>query len=156
MLATDDPYQAAAAFVQAGWSLVVETPRDSGDQLACVELGGAQVMLGIAAEEFLAPASRPHKGAGVTFHVTVPVGEIQAISEAHRAHAEAATELSMRPWGEEAFSAVLMGYRFGVRAVQKRQPCAAGRMQGRGDTRGCGGHGGGHAGSLLGGQRRCP
>jgi hypothetical protein len=116
MLATDDPYQAAAAFVQAGWSLVFETPRDSGDQLACVELGGAQVMLGIAAEEFLAPASRPHKGAGVTFHVTVPAGEIQAISEAHRAHAEAATELSMRPWGEEAFSAVLMGYRFLIAA----------------------------------------
>lgn len=104
MLATDDPYLAAAAFVRAGWSLTFQTPRDSGDQLACVELAGAQVMLGTAAQEFLAPASRPHKGAGVTFHVTVPAGQIRAVFEAHRAHAEATTDLSVRPWGEQAFN----------------------------------------------------
>ncbi len=116
MLATDDPYQAAAAFVRAGWSLTFETPRDSGDQLACVELAGAQVMLGTAAQEFLATASRPHKGAGVMFHVTVPAGQIRAVFEAHRAHAEATTDLSMRPFGAEAFNTVLAGYRFLIAA----------------------------------------
>ena len=46
ILATDDPYEAAAVFVKAGWSLVFQTPRDSGDPLACVALAGAQLMLG--------------------------------------------------------------------------------------------------------------
>ena len=36
ILATDDPYQAAADFIKAGWSLIFQTPRDSGDPLACV------------------------------------------------------------------------------------------------------------------------
>jgi len=30
ILATDDPYEAAAVFVKAGWSLIFQTPRDSG------------------------------------------------------------------------------------------------------------------------------
>jgi hypothetical protein len=33
ILATDDPYQAAAVFVQAGWSLVFQTPPDADDPL---------------------------------------------------------------------------------------------------------------------------
>lgn len=116
MLATDDPYQAAAAFVRAGWTPVFETPRDSGDPLACVALGGAQVMLGTAEEKFLPSQSRPHKGAGVVFHVTVPAAEIGAVCAAHLAHADSATELATRPWGEEAFNAVLLGYRFLIAA----------------------------------------
>jgi hypothetical protein len=43
ILATDDPYQAAAVFVEAGWSLIFQTPRDSGDPLTCVGLAGARV-----------------------------------------------------------------------------------------------------------------
>ena len=46
ILATDDPYAAAAAFTDSGWSLAFSTPPDSGDPLACVGLAGAQVMLG--------------------------------------------------------------------------------------------------------------
>jgi len=42
--ATDDPYEAAAAFVEAGWSLIFQTSPDSGDPLACVGPAGAQVM----------------------------------------------------------------------------------------------------------------
>jgi hypothetical protein len=43
---SEDPYQAAAVFARAGSSVVFETPADSGDPLACVELAGAQVLLG--------------------------------------------------------------------------------------------------------------
>jgi len=56
ILATDDPYEAAAVF---------QTPRDSG---------------------------------------------------AHRRHAESVTELADQPWGQRAFHAVLLGYRFVIAA----------------------------------------
>ena len=58
ILATDDPYEAAAVFVTAGWSLVLQTPRDSGDPLACVALAGAQLMLGTSLPKFLPAESR--------------------------------------------------------------------------------------------------
>jgi hypothetical protein len=76
ILATDDPYEAAAVFVKAGWSLVFQTPRDSG----------------------------------------VPSADIGAVYEAHRRHAESVTELADQPWGERAFHAVLLGYRFLIAA----------------------------------------
>ena len=70
ILATDDPYQAAAAFVKAGWSLVFQTPPDSGDPLACIALADAQLMLGTSMPEFLAAESRAHKRrrGGVSHH----------------------------------------------------------------------------------------
>ena len=71
-------------FVKAGWSLVFQPPRDSGDTLACVALAGAQLMLGTSSPQFLPTESRAHKGAGVEFHLTVPGEEIGAIYEAHR------------------------------------------------------------------------
>jgi hypothetical protein len=49
ILATDDPYQAAAVFVKAGWSLVFQTPQNSGDPLTCVALAEARLMLGTSA-----------------------------------------------------------------------------------------------------------
>ena len=116
ILATDDPYEAAAVFVKAGWSLVFQTPQDSGDPLACVALAGAQVMLATSLPEFLPPESQAHKGAGVEFHVTVPDADIGAVYEAHRQQAESVTELAGQPWGEQAFHAVLLGYRFLIAA----------------------------------------
>jgi hypothetical protein len=35
----------------------------------------------------------------VEFHVTVPGADIRAVYEAHRRHAESATELADQPWG---------------------------------------------------------
>ena len=116
ILATDDPYQAAAVFVKAGWSLVFQTPPDSGDPLACVALAGAQLMLGTSLPQFLPAESRAHKGAGVEFHLTVPSADIDAVYEAHRRHAESVTDLAEQPWGERAFHAVLLGYRFLIAA----------------------------------------
>jgi hypothetical protein len=116
ILATDDPYAAASLFVKAGWSLVFETPGESGDPLTCVALAGARVMLGTSAPEFLHPASRPHKGAGVEFHVTVPRSQLDAVYGAHRRQAESVTELALQPWGERAFHATLSGFRFLIAA----------------------------------------
>ena len=116
ILATDDPYQAASRFVAAGWSLIFQTPPDSGDPLACVGLAGAQVMLGTSLPRFLAPDARPYKGAGVEFHVGVPAAEIDAVFAAHRGQAESVTDLVAQPWGERAFHAVLGGYRFLIAA----------------------------------------
>jgi hypothetical protein len=79
ILATEDPYRAAAIFCRAGWQLEFETPPDSGDPLACVSLAGSKVLLGTSEPQFLAPEARPFRGAGVEFHVDVPWGEIEAI-----------------------------------------------------------------------------
>lgn len=46
------------------------------------------------------------------FHVTVTSADMAAIYEAHRRHAESVTDLADQPWGERAFHAVLLGYRF--------------------------------------------
>jgi hypothetical protein len=121
ILATDDPYQAAAVFVEAGWSLVFQTPRDSGDPLTCVSLAGARLMLGTSLPQFLPAEGRAHKGAGVEFHLTVPSADIDAVYEAHRLRAESVTGLASQPWGERAFHAVLLGYRFLIAAEQAEQ-----------------------------------
>jgi hypothetical protein len=73
--------------VKAGWSLVFQTPQDSGDPLACVALAGAQLMLGTSSPQFLPTESR-----------------------------ESVTGLALQPWGEQAFHAVLLGYRFLIAA----------------------------------------
>jgi hypothetical protein len=119
ILATEDPYEAAGRFAAAGWTLVFQTPRDSGDPLACVELAGAQVLLGNAAPRFLPPESREHRGAGVEFHVSVPASDIGEIFAAHRAHADSLTDLAAQPWGETAFHVTLAGYRFLIAAESR-------------------------------------
>jgi hypothetical protein len=48
----------------------------------------------------------------VEFHLTVPGDVIQDEYEAHRLHADSVTSLALQPWGELAFHAVLLGYRF--------------------------------------------
>jgi uncharacterized glyoxalase superfamily protein PhnB len=120
-LACDDPY-ASAEFMtqQLGWRLVFATPRDSDDLLACVALGDAEVMLGTAAEEFLPAVSRQHRGAGVTVYVQLPA--IEDISAVHARHADAGvvtSPLALRPWGEQAFSAVICEYRY---LISQRPP----------------------------------
>ncbi len=113
-LACDDPYAAADFMTERlGWRLVFATPRDSDDQLACVALGDAEVMLGTAAEEFLPAVSRLHRGAGVTVYVQLPATE--DIAAVHDRHADAGVvtgPLAPRPWGEHAFDAVICGYRY--------------------------------------------
>jgi hypothetical protein len=89
-LACEDPYDAASSFVEKlGWRLAFATPHDSDDRRACVALGDAEVMLGTAEEQYLPAGAREHRGAGVI-----------------------TTTLSMQPWGERAFDAVIAGYRF--------------------------------------------
>jgi catechol 2,3-dioxygenase-like lactoylglutathione lyase family enzyme len=123
-LACDDPYAAADFMTERlGWRLVFATPRDSDDRLACVALGDAEVMLGTAAEEFLPAASRSHKGAGVTLYVQLPATE--DIAAVHVRHADAGVvtgPLALRPWGEQAFDAVICDYRY----VISQEPGSAG------------------------------
>jgi hypothetical protein len=116
ILATDDPYQAAEVFVRAGWSLIFRTSPDSGDPLTCVGLAGGRLMLGTSGPEFLPAESRPYRGAGVEFHLTVPQDDIDAVFEAHRLHADSVTDLAPQPWGELAFHAVVLGYNFLIAA----------------------------------------
>ena len=112
ILATEDPYRAAAIFTRAGWQLEFETPPDSGDPLACVSLAGSKVLLGTAEPQFLADEARPFRGAGVEFHLDVPWREIEAIHAAHQGVDPSASALEDRSWGERAFHTTLAGYRF--------------------------------------------
>lgn len=113
-LACDDPYAAADFMTERlGWRLVFATPRDSDDRLACVALGDAEVMLGTAAEEFLPAASRPHRGAGVTVYVQLPATEdIVAVYTLHAQAGVVIAPLALRPWGKQAFDAVICDYRY--------------------------------------------
>jgi catechol 2,3-dioxygenase-like lactoylglutathione lyase family enzyme len=113
-LACDDPYASAEFMTERlGWRLVFATPRDSDDRLTCVALGDAEVMLGTAAEEFLPAVSRQHRGAGVTVYVRLPVLEdISAVHARHAAAGVVTSPLALRPWGEQAFSAVICEYRY--------------------------------------------
>jgi hypothetical protein len=38
------------------------------------------------------------------------------VFEAHRLHADSVTELALQPWGELAFHAVVLGYKFLIAA----------------------------------------
>lgn len=122
-LACDDLYAAARFFVtELGWRLEFQTPPDSGDPLACVSLGGAQVMLGSAEEQWLPAAARPHRGAGVTVYVTLGADvDIEDVWRQHAAAGVTTSELSYRPWGERAFDAVIEGYRFLISAPGNAQ-----------------------------------
>lgn len=98
---------------QLGWRLEFATPADSGDRLACVSLGGAEVMLGAAEERFLPAAARDHRGAGVTVYVRLPgTADIASVHARHAAGGVVTKPLDQRPWGELAFDAVIAGYRF--------------------------------------------
>jgi catechol 2,3-dioxygenase-like lactoylglutathione lyase family enzyme len=114
ILACDDPYDTADLYVERlGWRLVFATPRDSGDPLACVALGDAEVMLGTAGEQFLPAAARGHRGAGVSIYIRLPEdADIAAVHDRHAAAGVVTTPLSRRPWGVLAFNAVIDGYRF--------------------------------------------
>jgi uncharacterized glyoxalase superfamily protein PhnB len=113
-LACDDPYEIADLYVRRlGWRLVFATPEGSGDRMALVELGDAQVRLGTADERFLPARSREHRGAGVTVYVRLPPAQdICAVHARHAAAGVVTTPLTARPWGEQAFDAVIDGYRF--------------------------------------------
>jgi len=115
-LACDDLYATARFFTEElGWRLEFQTPPDSGDPLACVSLGGAQVMLGTADERWLPAGSRAHRGAGVTVYVTLGADvdiDIAGVWRRHDAAGVTTSELTDRPWGVRAFDAVIEGYRF--------------------------------------------
>jgi hypothetical protein len=113
-LACDDPYETARLMTeQLGWQLVFATPADSGDKLACVSLGGAEVRLGTANERSLPAAGRDHRGAGVTVYIRLPeTCDISAVHARHAAAGVVTVPLAQRPWGELAFDALIAGYRF--------------------------------------------
>jgi hypothetical protein len=127
ILPCDDPYQTASFCTdELGWRLVFATPQDSDDKLTCVALGDAEVMLGVAAEEFLPRLARDHRGAGVSIYITLPGTEdIAAVHDRH-AQAGVVTEpLTLRPWGPMAFNATIAGYHFLITQDQPQDPAAA-------------------------------
>jgi hypothetical protein len=74
-------------------------------------------MLGSAEERWLSAASRGHRGAGVTVYLTLgPGNDIEAIYARHARGGVTTSELGERAWGEQAFDAVIGGYRFLIAA----------------------------------------
>ncbi|MFI5712549.1 hypothetical protein [Kribbella sp. NPDC051620] len=114
ILATADPYLAADEFVANGWTLVFATPKGSADPLACVELHGAQVLLGVDTEQFLPAEAREHRGAGVQLYLEVPSDALDAVHAAHQAPGP----LTDRAWGTRAFAVQLAGYNFMIASAQ--------------------------------------
>jgi hypothetical protein len=114
ILATADPYAAADEFVANGWTLAFATPKDSGDPLACVELHGAQVLLGVETEQFLPAPARDHRGAGVQFYIEIPPDALDAVHATHQTPGP----LTERAWGTRSFAVQLAGYNFMIAAKQ--------------------------------------
>lgn len=117
-LACDDLYASAKFFTEdLGWELTFATPPDSGDPLAGVSLGGAEIMLGPAEERWLPAASRSHRGAGVTVYVVLGAeDDIAAIYAKHAKAGVTTSALAERPFAPQAFDAVIEGYRFLIAA----------------------------------------
>ena len=113
-LACDDPYATAALLTdKLGWRLEFATPRQSDDRLACVSLGGSEVMLGTAEDQYLPAAARDHRGAGVTVYIRLPAeADIAAVHARHAAAGVVTRPLQQRSWGEAAFDAEIAGYKF--------------------------------------------
>lgn len=114
ILATSDPYVAADEFANNGWACAYATPKDSDDPLAVVELYGAQLMLGVDSEQFLAVDARAYRGAGVQFYVEVPADVIVAVHAAHRDPGP----IEQRPWGVQSFVVRLAEYNFMIATAQ--------------------------------------
>ena len=60
ILASDDAYVVAEAFVQAGSTLEFATSRERGDPLESVLMADAQVLLGFSLPEFPKEDARPY------------------------------------------------------------------------------------------------
>jgi uncharacterized glyoxalase superfamily protein PhnB len=90
---------------QLGWTQDFATPEDSGDKLVAVSLDGARVMLGPADERWLPPASRDHRGAGVTVFIELSsAADIDAIHDKHAAGGVVTVAPSDRPFGARPLS----------------------------------------------------
>lgn len=113
ILATGDPYEAKQEFLESGWDLVFETPRDSNDNLVCIKIENAQVMLGRDTSEFIRVEAKRFRGAGVDFYIELETeGALKNIFVNHKTARTAIEELSRRDWGVMAFRTKICGYSF--------------------------------------------
>jgi len=70
-------------------------------------------MLGTADERFLPSAARALRGAGVEVYVRLPAAvDIEAVHARHAAAGVVTQPLRIQQWGERAFHAGIVGYRF--------------------------------------------
>lgn len=114
ILACEDPYEAAAKFVAAGWKLDFSQPPESGDPLVGISLFDNSILLGIT-DGYVEDHEKKHLGCGVEIYLTIPSGCIEEVYKKHRGLAPTAIE--RQPWGAYAFEVSVEHYKFMIAAV---------------------------------------
>ena len=114
IIATKNPYDAAADFQKCGWNIDFMTPADGDDPLAGVSLWGNKLLLGVMDEKYVDRDAVPYIGAGVEFHIVIPADKIQEVYENHSVLSP--TKLEKQPWGEVGFKFKIQGYKFMILA----------------------------------------
>ena len=114
ILACENPYDVAAKFVNAGWSLDFSQPPESGDPLVGVSLFDNSILLGIT-DGYVANNEKKYLGCGVEIYLTIPS---EFFEEVHKKHGQLApTDIELQPWGVYAFEVYIENYKFMIAAV---------------------------------------
>ena len=110
ILATKNPYDAAAEFQQCGWNIDFQTSPDGDDPLSGVSLYGNEILLGVMNEKYVSRAAALYIGTGVEIHIIIPADKIQDVYENHACANP--TKPEKQPWGETGFKFEMQGYKF--------------------------------------------
>jgi len=119
ILATKDPYKAAAQFQKCGWRIDFQTPPDGNDPLAGVFLHGNQLLLGVMDEKYVSKDAIPYIGVGVEIHIVIPAEKVQEVFDSHACVNPSGLE--KQPWGEVGFKFKLQGYQFMIMSLDNSQ-----------------------------------
>ena len=113
ILACQDPYRTAEAFVKAGWNMDFSNPPESGDPLVGVSLWDNCLLLGIT-EGYVEAEKVDRIGCGIELYLTVPAEKIHEIYNRHGVMNP--TALTIQPWGDLAFEVCIENFRFMIAA----------------------------------------
>lgn len=114
ILACENPYDVAAKFVNAGWSLDFSQPPESGDPLVGVSLFDNSILLGIT-DGYVANNEKKYLGCGVEIYLTIPS---EFVEEVYKKHGDLRpTDIELQPWGVCAFEVYIENYKFMIAAV---------------------------------------
>ena len=109
MLGSENPYQAAESFREAGWSIDFTQPPESGDPLVGISLFDNHFLLGIT-EGYVPDNAAPYIGCGVVFYVVIPESEMENTCQGHKDFLTG--KLQPQSWGDLTFEAKICGFKF--------------------------------------------
>ena len=114
ILACENPYDAAAEFVRAGWNLDFSQSPESGDPLVGISLLDNSILLGIT-DGYVTNNEKKYLGCGVELYLTIPSECMEEVYKRHRGLNP--TNIQLQSWGVYAFEVYIANYKFMIAAV---------------------------------------